>query len=208
MQLIFKGTEPKKLTEYRASGARYSDGMDPEYRIPLIEQLLTEQGYRCAYCGGRLQKPRVKIEHWATQSLHPDRDLDYTNLLAVCYGDLFCRTELHCDRSRKDNTDLVLNPQRADHIAQIEFRYDGRIVLDNTELFFDLDSPNRLNLNCPELVQKRRQLLSDFRIHLSRLHGRGKAINFGRLLADQQASRESFNDIILWYLRRKIQSQG
>jgi uncharacterized protein (TIGR02646 family) len=208
VRLIYRSLEPNKLTEYRASGARYSDGMDPEYRTPLVEQLLVQQRFRCAYCEANLQNRKAKIEHWATQSLHPELDLAYSNLLAVCYGDLFCGTDLHCDRSRKEKTDLVLDPCRPDHIAQLYYRTDGRLVSDNSALFFDIDSNERLNLNCRQLVRRRQQLLATFRLSLTKMQKRGKRINLHRILAKQEESRDSFNGIVLWYLRKKISQHG
>jgi len=129
VRLISKGKEPSKLTEYRSKGERYDNGMDAEYRDSVVAQLLSEQAHRCAYCGASLKQRKTKLEHWATRSLHPDRDLDYTNLFAVCYGDLFCGTDLHCDRSREDNTDLVLDPMNASHVAQLYFEKTERLNL-------------------------------------------------------------------------------
>jgi len=203
VRLISKGKELAKLAEYRSKGERYDNGMDAEYREPVVAQLLSEQANRCAYCGANLKQRKTKIEHWAPRSLHPDRDLDYNNLLAVCYGDLFCGTNLHCDRSREDKTNLTIDPLNANHIAQLYFNKDGTINSDNPELFFDLDSPKRLNLNCKNLVRLRRSLLNDFRNQLRNLQKRGKSIRFGHLLQKEQASESSFNDIIIDYLKKK-----
>lgn len=205
MRLISKGPEPNKLTEYRSKGERYDNGMDPEYREPIVTQLLTEQDYRCAYCGANLERRKMKIEHWATRALHPDRDLDYTNLLAVCYGDIFCTTNLHCDRSREEITDLIIDPQRSEHIEQLYFANNGTLSSDNPDLFFDIDDTKRLNLNCQQLVLLRRRILNDFRNGLRRIQKRGKPVRFSQLLDQQLSSRNGFNDIIIDYLRKKTQ---
>lgn len=203
MRLISKGKEPAKLAEYRNKGERYDNGMDAEYREPVVAQLLNEQSNRCAYCGASLKRQKTKIEHWATRTLHPERDLEYSNLLAVCYGDLFCGTNLHCDRSREEKTDLVLNPLNANHIDQLYFKKDGTLNADDPELYFDLNSPKRLNLNCENIVRLRRNLLSDFRNQLRNLQKRGKTIRFCHLLQKERASENGFNDIIIEYLERK-----
>lgn len=204
MRLISKGPEPNKLTEYRSKGGRYDNGMDQEYRDSLVDQLLTEQLHRCAYCGANLQRRKMKIEHWATRTLHPDLDLTYTNLLAVCYGDLFCGTDLHCDRSREERTDITLNPLNEAHVAQLYFKKDGTLNSNNPVLHFDLNDSKRLNLNCRQLVRNRFKILSDFVLGIRATQGRGKQINFRRLLDQHKQSATGFNDIIIDYLQKKV----
>ncbi|MFK8163257.1 MAG: retron system putative HNH endonuclease [Lewinella sp.] len=200
------------MAEYRNGGGKYDDGMPPETRRVVVNQLLEEQNYLCAYCCASINSKTMKIEHWKTRTNHPDQDLVYTNLLAVCYGDRFCSTELHCDRSREEKTELTITPLRKDQIDKVFFeKGTGRINSSDPELAFDLITPKRLNLNCNLLTKQRSTVLARFRNALESKRKRelrknnNYSPNFTRLLVNQVASREGFNDIIIEYLRKKVQ---
>jgi len=177
-------------------------------REELIASLLADQQYRCAYCCAILKPETTRVEHWAIQSENPELTLTYSNLLAVCYGDRFCGDGHHCDRSREPGTALTITPLRQSHVNTLSFGDDGKITSTDAALQHDLDSPQRLNLNCDRLSQHRSTLLLNFKISLRASNSRGKKINFPTLLANQLASQKSFNDIIIHYLSEKIRKEG
>ena len=94
---IAKGKEPKEWTEYRNT-----PGVDYQSIPELVESLLKEQGYICAYCMRRIphrdklyKKDGIKyvltdeahrIEHVLSRDNHPDKKLDYNNMVVCCPG--------------------------------------------------------------------------------------------------------------------------
>ena len=86
MRTIRKGAEPNSLAQHRhTDGADYQNYRDKD---ALRTFLVREQRGLCCYCMARVRADRdaMKIEHWHSQSGHPQEQLDYTNLLASCMG--------------------------------------------------------------------------------------------------------------------------
>ena len=84
MIYIQKGKEPASLTAYKKQAHAYYDGCNKD---DIRENLLREQGYLCAYCMRRIEKEKMKIEHWDPEdNLTELERLDYSNMLGVCLG--------------------------------------------------------------------------------------------------------------------------
>ena len=100
---ITKGREPDELLKYRKKKFASYEGMDRSVKDAVIEALMEEQRYMCAYCMRRIPQangnPPVSIEHWEAQSSHPEKVLDYRNMLAVCSGNrgCGCKDNMTCD---------------------------------------------------------------------------------------------------------------
>ncbi|TAD96752.1 MAG: TIGR02646 family protein, partial [Bacteroidetes bacterium] len=82
------GKEPLELFAHRTNKTDTPDRA-PNYdnfrdMKELRDSLLRDQKYICAYCMRRISEDDMKIEHFRSQSTHPDLDLDYRNMLAVC----------------------------------------------------------------------------------------------------------------------------
>ena len=90
MRKVDKRPEPKEWVEYRQTpGAKY------EAISELRSSLLEEQGYVCAYCMRRIpvkdrnSNETSRIEHVLSREKHPDRELDYHNMVICCPGAIF-----------------------------------------------------------------------------------------------------------------------
>ena len=107
MILITKNKEPKEWTEYRNT-----PGVDYQAIPELVQSLLKEQGYICAYCMRRIPtKDKIykkdgvnfvytnedhRVEHIKSREQHNDLKLDYTNMVVCCPGHIGAQD--HCDR--------------------------------------------------------------------------------------------------------------
>lgn len=159
MRGITKGAEPRSLTEHRMT--TFSSYENYDDKDSLREALVREQLGICCYCMGRIRadKDSMKIEHWQSQDSHPERQLDYANLLGACSGSEGSpHTQQHCD-TRKGNLPLKYNPSAPDHRVDLRVRYDsdGRIISDDPE--FDAQLNDVLNLNLALLLYHRRGML-------------------------------------------------
>lgn len=159
MILIKKNNEPKEWVEYRNTpGVNY-------HAIPeLVESLLKEQGYICAYCMRRIphkdsilkgttEKPTDedhRVEHILSRENHDDKKLEYKNMVICCPGHI--GEEDHCDRL-KGSRDLSLSPLDAKFIATLSYSIDGTIKSSTPE--YDKEINEVLNLNTKLLKQNR-----------------------------------------------------
>jgi uncharacterized protein (TIGR02646 family) len=170
MRYIRKGQEPQSLLEYRLTPqATYKD-LPPDVKDELRERLAREQGFLCCYCMQRItpEPNGMKIEHWASQSHHSDRQLDWKNLLGACMGGEGApQAEQHCD-THKGNTALTVNPteQRCERL--VRFLPDGTVESDDPAVQTDLGQT--LNLNHARLKNNRKAVLDAFREFLQRKH--------------------------------------
>jgi len=110
----------------------------------------------------------MKIEHWRARGHHPEKQLDYSNLLAACIGndgrrnaDRYCET---CKRGKG----LSRNPANPSHRVEdlVRFLGDGTII--STDPVFDTELNEVLNLNLRFLVNSRKSVLSAFQEALGR----------------------------------------
>jgi uncharacterized protein (TIGR02646 family) len=154
---IVKRREPPSLTQHRkqphASYENYAE------KDELRGALLEEQGNICCYCMQRIERERMKIEHWASQRGHPQRQLEYQNLLGACEGGEGAPKHLqHCDTHKGDN-DISVHPADAVHNCEtlIKYQADGVIRADDQGVNNDLNVV--LNLNLQSLCINRRAAL-------------------------------------------------
>jgi uncharacterized protein (TIGR02646 family) len=162
MRVIHKGTEPRSLTEHRASTHATYDNY--QGKDELRQSLVVEQGAICCY-GMRRIRPderRMKIEHWRCQHLFPGNQLDYDNLLGACLGGMDRPPKLqHCD-TRKGDLPLSRNPANPAHRIEdlVHFLGDGRLESPDGQLNRDIE--NVLNLNNLQLKSNRKAVLDGF----------------------------------------------
>lgn len=107
-----KGPEPKELKLLRSTpDANYNQSKGKLLSDSLRAALLRDQGSLCAYCQQSVSNDGTQVEHWLTQSLHPDQQWVWNNMLGVCRGKVYIEGKLqeHCDQSRKASP-LFLNP--------------------------------------------------------------------------------------------------
>ena len=139
-------------------------------RTKILQDLLQEQGYICAYCMRRISLENATIEHIIGQSYKDEdgkeKDTDYDNMLAVCNGN-YCEKENHCDKSRsesqsKGRVKLFITPLSKLQMENIKFTHSGKIYYNNldeeSEENFDLNKV--LNLNCENIKEKRKRIIN------------------------------------------------
>lgn len=160
---ITKGKEPKEWTEYRNT-----PGVDYQSVPKLVESLLKEQGYICAYCMRRIphrdklyKKDGVnyvltgedhRIEHILSRDNHSDKKLDYNNMVACCPGHI--GDEDHCDRLKGSN-DISFSPLDSVFISTLSYNTDGEIV--SSDKRYNKEINEVLNLNTKLLKLNRKQ---------------------------------------------------
>ncbi len=155
---IKKGREPKELLEYRQKEyATYAD-MPAAVKGKVMDSLMAEQGYLCAYCMSRIDKEskkhRATIEHCIPQAVTDERErLNYKNMLAVCWGnrDAPSNEDKSCDAKRgslprEQQIMKKINVLDKRTLNQIQYLSDGTIFSEDPEVMEDLTK--RLNLNC------------------------------------------------------------
>ena len=200
MRLINKNKEPKSLVEYRTKGGTFGDFSLDKGKRDLKNRLLSEQSFLCAYCTQSIKFETMKVEHWYPQSnpkqLSPNRDLDYSNLFAVCKG-CFGHEE-HCD-TNKGNKIISILPTDTNHIAQIYYK-NGSINSINTKHNQDLNCILKLNINA--LVKQRKQVLSTFKLEIHKRYS-GRRANFRQLLENWKKKNIPHQMVVVSYLEYK-----
>lgn len=160
---IAKGREPKEWTEYRNT-----PGVDYQSIPELVESLLKEQGNICAYCMRRIpHRDKLynkdgtnyvltvedhRIEHILSRDNHPDKKLDYNNMVVCCPGHI--GDEDHCDRLKGSN-DISFSPLDSVFISTLSYKTDGEIVSSDKQ--YNKEINEVLNLNTKLLKLNRKQ---------------------------------------------------
>jgi uncharacterized protein (TIGR02646 family) len=140
------------MDEYRTT-----PGVDYQSIPELVESLLKEQGYICAYCMRRIPcRDKISnedhhIEHILSRDNHPDKKLDYHNMVICCPGHIGDKD--HCDRL-KGEKDVSFNLFDDQFIATLSYKTDGEIVSSNKQYNDEINDV--LNLNTPLLKANRK----------------------------------------------------
>lgn len=205
MKRIEKGREPKELTKFRLrSGDPAPSYAAVEFPGAVVRaRLFTDQGESCCYCERRISGPKaVRIEHFRGQSAHPEIQLTWGNLWAVCEGGEGADPESqHCDRF-KGGRECDLDPGS---VIDAEFSWSAGGTISHAR---SDHVETVLNLNVAHLVHNRKQAL----------HGFVKALAAGRSgpFAEPTLQRAldklderpppPFAGMLRHHLRRKIRS--
>lgn len=171
MKHVRKGKEPRELLQHRLTpGANYDNFQRKDV---LRQALVSEQGYLCAYCMGRIEpaEDKMKIEHWRSQKQHSSKQLDYKNLFGVCKGgEGLPRRLQHCD-THKGDRDIALDPSNHPE-TYIHYNLgDGSIVAADSR--YDRDLNKVLNLNNETLKSNRKAVGDAFYESLKRRGDKG-----------------------------------
>lgn len=217
---IKKGNEPKELLEYRQQEfAAYAD-MPSNVKEKVIESLLSEQGHLCAYCMGRIDsggKRRATIEHCLPQAISTEQErLNYRNMVAVCWGnrDAHSNDDKSCDARRgslprEQQNMKKINVLDGKTLADIQYRADGTIFSDDSDVNEDLNK--RLNLNCEarRLKECRLQALRALHNTINRKYPNKTASKryLQNLLAhymEQSDPKKPYIGMLIAWLRKKV----
>lgn len=213
MRVIQKGKEPASLTKHRMSPHCDYGNFGSDEKQELREALVLEQRGICCYCMARLGASResMKIEHWQCQEHHPDRQLDYGNLLGACLGgEGRPLEEQHCD-TRKGSRSLKFNPADPDHRVdqRMRFEIDGSVT--STDADFDLQLNEVLGLNLPVLKNRRRAVVDGLASWLRDYRERNRRGPDRAMLQRMRAKRlppsgqlEPYSQVAIWWLDRHL----
>lgn len=217
MLYIKKKAEPQELTQAKRKGLQNYDTMPTDLKDVIRQQLLTEQGYLCAYCMRRINLDTVQIEHYIAQhpadgDYDPALTIDYSNMLGVCPGNK-CEglpaKYLTCDQHRK-NIPLTVDPRKAESVAAIRYRADGVMFSNIPSINEDIQVT--LNLNCAavHLPENRKAALDALKkkIFLDCKDKTATKSYFQRLYASLR-SKDTLSEylgILLHYLEKRINS--
>ncbi len=162
MRKIIKQREPNSLTNHRCqSNSDYDNYPDKD---ELRDCLCREQRDLCAYCMQRISSAwnQMKIEHWQCQDNYPDKQLDYSNILAVYMGGEGRRKAKQTCDTRKGKDNLKYNP--ADSNINIEelIHYKGDGIVSSNDVEFERQINTVLNLNYQLLIEGRIAYLTAF----------------------------------------------
>lgn len=139
MIYIKKSSPPSEFINFvKKTPDVHFDDLPSDIKDILRKSLLKEQGSLCAYCMSRIydDRTKTKIEHY--EARNSDNELDYSNLLAVCTGNLAGNSShhQHCD-TKKGERKLHIDPQNYEHISMISYKPDGTIFVRDNEIFND-----------------------------------------------------------------------
>ncbi len=167
MRFIKKGDEPESLKQFKAQEnpdwqPTYKSFQNPQKR-ELQETLIAEQGHICCYCGTRITLDDSHIEHFQPQEIYPEKQLEYSNLLASCLRQPATGDPLHCGVSKDNWYDrhLTVSPTIADCVDFFEYQADGKILpsRDTTKIPAAQKTIQRLQLNISKLTAARARSL-------------------------------------------------
>lgn len=213
---IKKGKEPSALIAYRKTQYATYDDMPKAVHDAVLDSLMQEQGYLCAYCMCRIPQkgktPSATVEHWDPQSRTcTDKALDYRNMFAVCNGNRGCGSKeyMTCD-AKRGNTPLTVHPLNPLTLSSIQYKSDGRIFSLDPDINTDLD--DTLNLNCSQigLVESRRRALQVLQSELKKKHPTGDITSSCLKLLQKyqsQPAKTPYLGILIWWLQRHIRKK-
>ena len=222
---IQKNREPAALTQYRQlpfasyenmhgarTGRLLPDGTAEDVYHVVLESLMREQGYICAYCMRRIPEkrghPQSTIEHIKPQSkCSAEEKLDYKNMLAVCSGNRNASSDdlKTCD-ARRGNQDLSLNPLKPDTIATIKYRANGRIYSDIRSIDDELNKVLNLNCEARALINLRKSALNALQKTIRAKGWEGNKTQYRHLLDEYQQSgqKKEYVGILINWLQKHI----
>jgi uncharacterized protein (TIGR02646 family) len=206
MRNILKKTEPTSLTQHHCRP--YSDYDNYVEKDDLRSSLVDEQRGLCCYCLQRIRpdSERMKIEHWQSQDLYPEKQLDYSNLLGSCRGGEGEKpNKQHCD-TRKGNLDLKFNPANTQHDVESKIHFLGNGTIESDDSQFSKEINEVLNLNEGALVRNRKAVLQAFRQALmqNRYSDADLRKELRKWNGDNGGDLEPFCQVVIYYLRKKI----
>lgn len=207
MRQIRKGQPPESLIRHQATPFATYDNF-PE-KDDLRASLVREQRGLCCFCMARIEPigQSMKIAHWLPQTVRPEKQLSYQNLLGACRGgEGLPPYDQYCD-TRQGNRELSRNPADQNHHIEDLLSYGGDGKIHSTDAQFNFEINELLNLNSKWFQNQRKAVLSGFLTELgkrplsrtrieeliSKWHGDGTA---GQL--------PEYCMVVVWWLRKKL----
>jgi len=104
-------------------------------------------------CKDNISNENHRVEHILSREKHPDKRLDYKNMVICCPGHI--GEENHCDRLKGDR-DISFNLFDENFIRTLSYKSDGKIISSNVT--FDNEINEVLNLNTSLLKANRKEI--------------------------------------------------
>ena len=221
MRKIDKGPEPQEWKAYRTTpNVRYQS-------FPfLVDSLLEEQGYICAYCERRIPHRDApgeedhRIDHIITQLQSKQQgdnlDLDYQNMVICCPGNIANnKNYYHCDKA-KGHKNLTISPLSAAMMNTIGFTGTCKIMSTDKKLDDELNE-NGLNLNNDYLLRHRQEAWATFvekmgekgwtKKHVTEALERWSSLHTFPYKGKERQAYWPFCSMICFMLRKKLASK-
>lgn len=151
----------------------------------------------------------MKIEHRVAQSMDEARDLEWSNLLGACRGELSSPSGrganvLHCDSSKGDQA-IDIDPTNATHIACLFYEPGGTLRSSRPNHQDEINGV--LNLNVLPLRERRTRVLAVVQLELNKRFGARTLpkVQVKRLLELYRSPRGDqppFVGFLCWWLER------
>lgn len=213
MKWIQKRNEPQELTEWRA---RYAKDVNFHYRLidhdtrkAIINSLLQEQGWLCAYTGRRIAANTCHIEHVKAQE-HCTRaeTVTYTNMVA-CYPAPNPKHKTPYGAEQKGSwpdpseRHLFVSPLDQACESRFIFKLQGDVISRKGDEAATV-TIQKLNLDCPELKTARKAAIqgtlgktNDLSIDKARKH-------LKKLQSQQDGQLDEFCFVLVQALNKHI----
>lgn len=209
MRPIHKGVEPEVFSNWKAP---MEEGWQPSWKAlddhrdikrAVMKALLEEQGYVCCYCERDIEAGRAHVEHLEPKTRVPERDVDFTNLMACCERES-APSQLHCGH-RKQERPLKVHPLLPNCREFFVFTGNGEVfpVEDPSRKLAAEESIRILGLGVSSLVARRRSAITGITQVMASITSREDAL---RILAgidarDSQGKNKPFASAILGVLQ-------
>lgn len=193
MIFIDKQEEPEWLKEFKRKNpkATYDSKNFKPYIKKLNEELVKEQKCICAYCCCKIDTEKSHNEHIEPRhagTYESKRSLDYTNLVASCYG---FQGEKTCGPKKENKYDEKRFISPLDPACEDVFSYLPNGVIDGDEYTIEL-----LNLNSYRLRKARESIyntIKDYDEETIRL-----------LFPENEEKFQAFMNVAKWYIKNNF----
>lgn len=206
MRKIAKNKEPREWTRYRLT-----PNVDYESIPELRKSLLEEQGYICAYCMRRIphkdknSNEDSRIEHILSRDHHPDKKMDYTNMVICCPGAISERH--HCDKLKGEH-DITFSLFDNSFIPTLKY-YTKDSKIESSNSIWNKEMNDILNLNNEILKANRLETLNGVIDSLAGIQWTSGDIRKKLEEWDNKNKKgklKPYCGIVVWFLNKKLKS--
>lgn len=172
----------------------------------IRESLLNEQNNLCAYCMSAISKEDMKIEHFKSQSLYPQYQLDYSNMLGCCKGNEGKPNKLQTCDTHKGNMELSLNPSVKADFKKMKLIYFEDGTISSLDESFRKELNTVLNLNAAFLKSKRKEMIDSAKQQLNYKNNSRSRAFIEKLIQKYKTQYKPYNGAAVYYLEKKLKS--
>lgn len=164
MRCFHKSSEPDTFKIWKranptATFATLGNETNHPIKQAVKTSLLAEQKYIFCYCENRINSQNSHIEHLLPQSICPQKQLDYSNLLASCEAD---GRKAHCGHKKAHHLLPITPLDSVESSQHFIFPADGNIYPRPENNNAAEITISILGLNAKRLVNMRKAVISVF----------------------------------------------